>query len=150
MNATERGRRRTSGVLLDTDVLIDHIRGHRRLEVHGASVSVVTRAELFAGHEREEPAVEALLGRLSEIDVTRDIARRAGRIRRSTGLDIPDAIIAATALKLEMSVMTRNRRHFERVTGLTLHDPQDHPEPSANVASPSQREPRANAEQPAS
>jgi toxin FitB len=112
-----------SGVLLDTDVLIDHIRGRRRVQMHGASVSVVTRTELFAGREREEPAVEALLGRLSEIDVTPDIARRAGRIRRSTGLDIPDAIIAATALKLDMTVMTRNRRHFERVSGLTLRVP---------------------------
>lgn len=114
-----------SGVLLDTDVLIDHIRGRRRVQMHGASVSVVTRAELFAGHEREEPAVEALLGRLAEIDVTPDIARRAGRLRRSTGLDIPDAIIAATALKLDMTVMTRNRRHFERVSGLTLRVPDE-------------------------
>jgi predicted nucleic acid-binding protein len=114
-----------SGVLLDTDVLIDHIRGRKRVQVHGASVSVVTRAELFAGREREEPAVEALLGRLAEIDVTPDIARRAGRIRRSTGLDVPDAIIAATALKLDMTVMTRNRRHFERVSGLTLRAPDE-------------------------
>lgn len=115
-------------MLLDTDVLIDHIRGHRRAQLYGASVSVVTRAELFAGREREEPAVEALLGRLSEIDVTPDIARRAGRIRRSTGLDIPDAIIAATALKLDMTVMTRNRRHFERVSGLTLRAPDEQAE----------------------
>ncbi len=114
-----------SGVLLDTDVLIDHIRGRRRVQMHGASVSVVTRAELFAGHEREEPAVEALLGRLAEIDVTPDIARRAGRIRRSTGLDVPDAIIAATALKLDMTVMARNRHHFERVSGLTLRVPDE-------------------------
>jgi tRNA(fMet)-specific endonuclease VapC len=114
-----------SGVLLDTDVLIDHIRGRRHLDAHGASVSVVTRTELFAGHEREEPAVEALLGRLAEIDVTPDIARRAGRIRRTTGLDVADAIIAATALKLDMTVMTRNRRHFERVSGLSLRVPDD-------------------------
>jgi predicted nucleic acid-binding protein len=112
-----------SGILLDTDVLIDHIRGHRPLTETGAAISVVTRAELFAGREREEPAVEALLGRLSEIDVTADIARRAGRIRRSTGLDIPDAIIAATALKLDLTVMTRDRRHFERVSGLAVRVP---------------------------
>jgi predicted nucleic acid-binding protein len=47
--------------------------------VESSAVSVVTRAELFAGGEREEPAVEALLGRLSELEVTVDIARQAGR-----------------------------------------------------------------------
>ncbi len=125
-----------SGVLLDTDVLIDHIRGRRRVQMHGAAVSVVTRAELFAGREREEPAVEALLGRLSEIDITPDIARRAGRIRRSTGLDVPDAIIAATALKLDMTVMTRNRRHFERVSGLTLRAPDEHADAQATAQRP--------------
>jgi toxin FitB len=109
-----------SGVLLDTGVLIDHIRGHRRLEMETSAVSVVTRAELFAGREREEPAVEALLGRLSELEVSVDIARRAGRIRRSTGLDLADALIAATALEHGLAVMTRNRRHFERVAGLQL------------------------------
>lgn len=116
-----------SGLLLDTDVLIDHIRGSQPLEVGGSAVSVVTRTELFAGREREEPAVEALLGRLSEIEVTADIARRAGRIRRSTGLDVADALIAATALEHGMKVMTRNLRHFERVAGLELQPPAGEP-----------------------
>jgi predicted nucleic acid-binding protein len=115
-----------SGVLLDTDVLIDHIRGRRRVvEIASSVASVVTRAELFAGREREEPAVEALLGRLSEIEVTVDIARQAGRIRRRTHLDIADALIAATALEHGLVVITRNRRHFERVAGLELRAPSD-------------------------
>lgn len=123
------GGRAEGNLLLDTDVLIDHIRGRRALEVGGFAVSVVTRTELFAGREREEPAVEALLGRLSEIEVTADIARQAGRIRRATGLDVADALIAATALEHGMKVMTRNRRHFDRVAGLELHTP---PEPGGS------------------
>ncbi len=67
--------------------------------------------------------MEALLGRLSEIEVTPDIAQRAGRIRRSTGLDVADALIAATALEHGMKILTRNRRHFERVAGLELQTP---------------------------
>ena len=92
--------------------------------------SVVTRAELFAGNEREEPAVTALLGRLTELEVTVEIARRAGRIRRTTRLDIADALIAATALEHQLPLMTRNLRHFERVAGLVVHTPPDHPEPT--------------------
>jgi tRNA(fMet)-specific endonuclease VapC len=112
----------TSAVLLDSDVLIDHMRGHTRLEI-GAhmSVSVVTRAELYAGHQRDEAAAEALLERMGEFDLNPTIARRAGRIKRDTGLQIADALIAATALEHELPLMTRNRRHFERVAGLTLH-----------------------------
>jgi predicted nucleic acid-binding protein len=126
-----------SKALLDTDVLIDHMRGYRRLRTAGLAVSVITRAELYAGSEREEPAVEALLAKLEEFQVDAAIARRAGRIQHTTGLKIADALIAATALEHDLDVMTRNRRHFERVTGLTLRDPQDHAEPSAkNIERP--------------
>ena len=119
-------------VLVDTDVLIDHMRGYRRLDI-GAhmSISIVTRTELYAGHQRNEPAVEALLGRMGEFDVDSDIARRAGRIKRDTGLQTADALIAATALAHQFPLMTRNRRHFERVAGLILHDPPDQPKPDA-------------------
>jgi predicted nucleic acid-binding protein len=119
---TEAVVRDASDVLLDTDVLIDHMRGYRHLEVSPhMSVSVVTRTELYAGHERDEPAVEALLERVGELEVDRNIARRAGRIQRDTGLKIADALIAATALEHQLPLMTRNRRHFERVAGLVLH-----------------------------
>jgi predicted nucleic acid-binding protein len=117
-----------SGVLLDTDVLIDHIRGRHVAQIDGSMASVVTRTELFAGNEREEPAVTALLGRITELEVTVDIARRAGRIRRTTGLDIADALIAATALEHDLALMTRNLRHFERVAGLIVHAPRNGPD----------------------
>ena len=127
---TEPEPRGAGYVLLDTDVLIDHMRGHRHLEVRShMSVSVVTRTELYAGHERNEPAVEALLGRMGELEVDRNIARMAGRIQRNNGLKMADALIAATALEHRLPLMTRNRRHFERVDGLTLHDPPEPPTP---------------------
>src|ERR1700733_167148 len=119
-----------SKVLLDSDVLIDHLRGHRHLQTVGLAISVITRTELYAGPEREEPAVEALLAELDEIQVDATIARGAGRIQRATGLKIADALIAATALEHGMKVMTRNRRHFERVAGLELQTPTGEPSSS--------------------
>jgi predicted nucleic acid-binding protein len=111
-----------SGVLLDTDVLIDHLRGHRRLALAGPTmtISVVTRCELFAGRNADESRLRQTLDRLVEIPVDSQLAESAGRIRRSTQLAIPDALIAATALAHELTLMTRNRRHFERVAGLEL------------------------------
>jgi predicted nucleic acid-binding protein len=114
-----------SRILLDTDVLIDHLRGYRPLYLPDPKlkISVVTRCELFAGRNVNEPALRQALSVLKEVSVDRAIAEAAGRIRRTTELPVPDALIAATALEHGMKVMTRNRRHFERVSGLELQTP---------------------------
>jgi predicted nucleic acid-binding protein len=112
-----------SDLLVDTDVLIDHLRGAARLErPRGAAIwcSVITRGELLAGPAAQEPAVRRLLASLRSIPVTAEIADAAGLIRRETGIPIPDAMIASTALSADLELRTRNRRHFERVDGLRL------------------------------
>jgi predicted nucleic acid-binding protein len=120
-----------SATLLDTDVLIDHLRGHRRLDLFDPAwkISVVTRCELFAGRNTHEPSLQRTLELIDELPVDRVIAESAGRIRRTTQLDIPDALIAATALEHGLPVMTRNRRHFERVANLIVCSPEDEPNP---------------------
>lgn len=109
-------------MLVDTDVFIDHLRGARPLLTggHRLHYSVITRAELFSGTRGVREAA-ALLAPLGEVPVDREIAERAGRIRRETGLRLPDALIAATASSRSMLLATRNRRDFTRVPGLELH-----------------------------
>lgn len=112
-----------ANVLLDTDVCIDHLRGARKLRRGGDRFwySVMTRAELFAGgHDRD---VRKLLDPLGEIVIDRDIAERAGRIRRTTSLRLPDALIAATAIERRLALLTRNVRDFKKVRGLRLREP---------------------------
>lgn len=108
-------------VLVDTDVFIDHLRGATELKAgkHRLHYSVVTRAELFAGTTATE-TITTLLGPLRELPVDRAVAERAGRIRRETGVILPDALIAATALEFDLQLATRNRRHFEPIRGLRL------------------------------
>lgn len=112
-------------VLVDTDVFIDHLRARRRFEPRGDRVhySVLTRAELFAGQASDEGVVQRLLSPLQEVDVGRAIAEEAGRIRRATRIALPDAVIAATSKILGLTLLTRNRRDFERVPGLKLRAP---------------------------
>jgi predicted nucleic acid-binding protein len=112
-------------ILVDSDVLVDHLRGHRRFEPDGDElhVSAVTRAELFAGKGAEERRVRRLLEPMADLPVDSAIAERAGRLRRGTGRRLPDALIAATAIEHRLTLVTRNVRDFEGVRGLKLRPP---------------------------
>jgi toxin FitB len=60
------------------------------------------------------------------LPLNRTIMRRFARLRgasRQQGQGLPDAdlLIAATALNHGLTLVTRNRRHFQRVPQLTLH-----------------------------
>jgi predicted nucleic acid-binding protein len=110
--------------LVDTDVLVDHFRAHRRLPIERRfAYSVISRFELFAGRATDEDVVNDLLGRHREIVVDGLIAAGAGRLRRTDRLEIADALIAATALVHDLELVTRNRKDFERVRGIRLRDP---------------------------
>jgi len=108
-------------LLVDTDVFVDHLRGAREFEPrdHRIHYSVITRAELVAGTTATD-AVNILLGPFREISVDRGVAERAGRIRRETGVRLPDALIGATAIELSLGLVTRNRSDFERIRGLRI------------------------------
>lgn len=112
-------------ILVDTDVFIDHLRGARRFRPQSDAVhySVVTRAELYAGRGAEESQVGRLLAPFHELPVDRAVAERAGRLRRGSTIRLPDALIAATALEHDCTLVTRNRADFEGVPGLRIRVP---------------------------
>jgi predicted nucleic acid-binding protein len=112
-------------ILLDSDVLVDHLRGHRRIS-RGRDelfVSAISRAELFSGRLAEERRIRRLLEPMENLPVDAAIAERAGRLRRGTSRRLPDALIAATALEHRLTLVTRNIRDFEGVKGLRLRQP---------------------------
>lgn len=57
---------------------------------------------------------------MTEYPVDRQVADEAGRIRKETGLRLPDALIAGTALVHGATLHTRNARDFKRVAGLRI------------------------------
>lgn len=112
-------------ILVDSDVLVDHLRGYRRL-VRGQDdlhVSSITRAELFAGRGTEERRIRRLLEPMTELPVDAAVAERAGRIRRTAGVRLPDALIAATAIAHRLTLVTRNARDFSGIKGLKVRAP---------------------------
>jgi len=112
--------------LLDSDILIDFLRGRAaawsfvaRLRAGGEAplISTVSVAEILAGAQRgEEEATERLLSVLERIPVSESIARYAGdflrAFQRSHGLELGDALVAATALVAGASLVTRNVKHY--------------------------------------
>jgi predicted nucleic acid-binding protein len=109
-------------ILVDSDVLVDHLRGTHRLspgrdEVH---VSSITRAELFAGRQTDASLLRRLLSAMTEIPIDAGIAERAGKLGRASAARLPDMLIAATAIEHGLTLVTRNVRPFESVRGLRI------------------------------
>lgn len=112
------------GVLLDTDVVIDFLRGQRVavrfIKDHAEEIhlSVITVAELFSGVKGDDEGQELaqLLKIFPIVDITMDIARMAGEWRQkygpSHGIGLPDCLIAATAKRHRLTLQTLNTRHF--------------------------------------
>lgn len=113
-----------SKVLLDTDVLIDLLRGREatRMFLREATTqsipccSVISVTEVRAGmRPAEEAATTALLEGLVIFPVTREIAEVAGRFKRtsrSRRLELADCLIAATAFVEGAPIATGNVRDY--------------------------------------
>lgn len=113
-------------ILVDTDVLIAHLRGLpaardwlQSARTEGPlAVSVVSVAELTGGmRTTERREVWALLSILRAEPVTEVVARRAGELMREfrrthSGIGTADYLIAATAATQGARLATLNIRHF--------------------------------------
>jgi tRNA(fMet)-specific endonuclease VapC len=130
-------------VLVDSDVMIDAAALHRQslealdvLAYGGLAISFVTYGELYEGVLGSRNPIQAeirfgeMLKRLEIVSLDQAIVQRFASVRRglrSKGLLIGDLdiLIGCTALSHDFTLLTRNRKHFERIPGLrflTLDD----------------------------
>ena len=123
-------------VLIDSDILIEVSRGRdtalitRWVEL-GASdalilFSSVSLAELWAGaRPAEHASLTALFAALVCVPADAAVGRRAGeylrRYRKSHGVELGDALIAASAVASDAQLWTRNRKHYP-MSGLKFYD----------------------------
>lgn len=101
-----------SRYLLDTGIVVRHLRGNRRIVAllrglgctDRLGITAVTRLEIHVGmHEDERYATQKLLSRFVTYDLTAEVVDRAGDFMRTSRrggqvVSILDAIIAATAV----------------------------------------------------
>ena len=123
--------------LLDTDVIIDHLRGKTdlsdSLKSDNLSISIITYGELIFGSEKSEQKEKTkklvldFINDLSIKIITLDqkIMEEYGKIKaqlekKGKGLDDFDLLIASTAKIRLLTLVTRNKKHFGRINGLQL------------------------------
>ena len=124
--ATEHGEPALNGVLLDTDVIIEVLRGKpgavdavSKLERSGVPTycTAISWAEIFAGLRRgEEPVTEAFFTARGEVVLDARAGRRAGAylaaFARSHAVELADALVAAAASTSGLKLWTLNRKHY--------------------------------------
>lgn len=124
--------------LVDTDWAVYYLRGKepyvstlRRFQAEGVAISIVSVAELYEGvfrsadRQAKEEGLERFLAGLGVADVSRGVARTFGRLRaelRKQGMTVADfdLLIASTAVYYGLTLLTDNRRHYEKVPELKL------------------------------
>jgi predicted nucleic acid-binding protein len=114
-------------VLVDSDILIEVSRGRNMdvvstwIELSNSDAAVlyspVSVAELWAGaRPSEHDVLRNLFRALTCAPIDEDVGRQAGaylqRYRRSHGVEVADALIAANAIANNAELWTRNRKHY--------------------------------------
>ncbi len=122
-------------VILDTSVVIDHLRLGGKLTLlrklvrrsnEKLALSIISIQELYEGKSSQEPERERDL--ISTVNGTKvlsysyEIARLAGEfMRNSSGkVKFADAAIAATCLVNDCELATLNTRDFKSIPGLKI------------------------------
>ena len=120
------------GVLLDTDILIDYLRDREEAvdylenSERPLRVSAVTVGELYSGvrEGRERLALAEFLRGFQIIPVDAEIAAKGGLLcrdfRKSHGVGLADAMIAATAEIHALEFVTLNRKHFPMLKNVSV------------------------------
>jgi tRNA(fMet)-specific endonuclease VapC len=127
--------REVAMIIADSDVLIDFLRGRgdwaRRvaieLQARSFAATAITAFEIRSGARttRQKKAVDTLLEAMTVLPFGSEEARIAAEIRhqlekQGEPIGMADYMIAAVCIAASGVLLTRNRKHFERIKGLQL------------------------------
>jgi len=122
-------------MLIDTNVFVDHLRNYKPAvrffesiaEQEDIIFSAITETELLVGKANNDAMKREkllhFLNRWNKKAVDNPISLLAGELGRKYGLNVPDAVIAATTLINNADLMTKNIRDFKKVTELRQSSP---------------------------
>jgi predicted nucleic acid-binding protein len=118
--------------LIDTNVVIDYL--ENKLPTPSLTlidglliqISVISRIELLVWPKTTKNQLAILNSFINASEVlllNESIILKTIEIRKNHRIKLPDAIIAATAIVNDLSMLTRNLTDFEKIDGLVVIDP---------------------------
>lgn len=125
-------------VILDTNIIIDHLRqkpgAKSRLakinDVEGKddlAISIITIQELFEGkstlNQQKTTELLAILSPLKIFEYNLEVAQKAGEIARDlkNPIEFADSAIAATCIYNNCKLLTLNKKHFQDISELEFY-----------------------------
>ena len=125
-----------SNGIIDTDVPIDAMNGIvdavaflEEQQGTGVQISIVSAMELIAGcrNKTEMRELQRFSQKCTFLPVTAPVSQVAFQLMESFylshGLIMADALIAATAIEHDLTLYTRNTRHFRMIPRLKINQP---------------------------
>ena len=89
-------------------------------------VSIITKIEALGFNFRsanEQDTMEAFISGSTVLDIDNEIVNKTIEIRKNIKIALPDAIIAATALVYDFTLLGRNAKDFKNIPELKLQNP---------------------------
>lgn len=90
------------------------------------AISVITEIELLcwkASSEKDLKILHDFVGDAMVFELEKDIKLKTANIRKTHKIKLPDAIIAATALTYDFTLLTRNVKDFKNISDLKVINP---------------------------
>lgn len=120
--------------LIDSNIIIDYLSGKvppdKSEFMHSVindipAVSVMSKIEVlgFNAPVEELKLLEGFFDDAVLLELNSNITEQTISIRRAVKIKTPDAVIAATALVYNLTLITRNISDFKNIKGLTVIDP---------------------------
>ena len=119
--------------LVDTDVVINHIKGFYNIKNDlsnkgNVNISVLSEYEIYNGvtDDKMMQEVEDLLSFFNRINITSDICRTASNLQKKyknieNTLKLIDLLIASTCIVNKFVLVTKNVKHFKIIPDIEIY-----------------------------
>jgi len=117
--------------LIDSNVLLEFLAGTFTENAHkfvensinmSFNISIINRIEVL-GHESATQDLTDFMDLAFTYQLTKEVEIETIKIRKYKKIKLPDAIIAATALVYDLTLITRNTADFKNIENLNMIDP---------------------------
>lgn len=117
--------------LIDTNILLEYLGNQlatdaqnyvNKIIANDFNISVINRIEIL-GHPSATNQLLDFLNLANQYELTQEIVNQTIELRKVNKIKLPDAVIAATALVYQLTIISRNAKDFDRINGLKVIDP---------------------------